>query len=114
MKDFSNHGWYGWLELASVVVSHSISMRKETFKAIGGFSYSFSGWGYEDAFFGACAIALGVKIIPLLSSVVYHLEHDARSGNKTKKGNEKMQNELIYAKLLDMRVSDLNPTYIYS
>lgn len=114
LKDFSDHGWYGWWDLASVVVSHSISMRKETFKAVGGFSYSFRGWGYEDAFFGACAIALGVKIIPVLSSGVYHLEHEARSGNKAKKRNEKMQNELIYAKLLDMRVSDLNPTYIYS
>ncbi len=114
LKYFSDHGWYGWWDLASVVVSHSISMRKETFMAIGGFSYSFSGWGYEDAFFGACAIALGINVIPVLSSGVYHLEHEARSGNKAKKRNEKMQNELVYAKLLDRRVSDLNPTYIYS
>lgn len=114
LKYFSDHGWYGWWDLASVVVSHSISMRKETFMAIGGFSYSFNGWGYEDAFFGACAIALGINIIPVLSSGVYHLEHEARSGNKAKKRTEKMQNELIYAKLLDMRVSDLNPTFIFS
>lgn len=59
-------------------------------------------------------ISLGVNIILVLSSGVYHLEHEARSGSKTKKRNEKMQNELIYAKLLDRHVSDLNPTYIYS
>ena len=46
-------------------------------------------------------IANGNYVIPVLSSNVYHINHEPRSGSQAKKVNEFKHNIEIYNKLLD-------------
>lgn len=62
---FKNYGYgrvvNGCYDLASCVVGHNMSMNREVVNVVGGFSNNFTGWGLEDAYFGARAIAAGTS-----------------------------------------------------
>ncbi len=90
----------GCYDLPSMVVGHNMSMRKEIVNTISGFSNNFSGWGLEDAFFGAKAIAQGNFIIPVLTTGVYHIDHPSRSGSIKKQLSEHSKNTQIYNSLI--------------
>ncbi len=90
----------GCFDLPSMVVGHNMSMRKEIVNLAGGFSNHFSGWGLEDAYFGARAIAGGNFIIPVLTTSVYHINHPSRSGSLEKQLKEHKLNTDIYNKLI--------------
>lgn len=100
-KNFGEDQVLGAWDLPSMVQTFSLSLRRSTFIKAGGFCLEFSGWGMEDTYFGACLIASGNFIIPVLSTGVFHIEHGSRSGSNEKKQlefnrNVKIYNELIY------------------
>ena len=78
---FKNFGYgrtvNGCFDLPSMVVGHNMTMQKEMISSIGSFSNNFSGWGLEDAYFGARVIAEGnfysrenfINIIKIIFSV---------------------------------------------
>ncbi len=105
-KDFSFGRNVGIFDLPSMVVGHNLSFRKRVLKNVGGFSREFSGWGMEDAFFGARAIALGNYVIPVLSVNVYHINHPPRSGTEEEKLEELKNNVKKYEDLLDREFVD--------
>lgn len=88
-------------DLPSLVVTHNMSVPKKLFSAIGGFSTKFKGWGLEDTYFGACAIAEGYFIIPVLSTGVYHINHPLRSLSDENKLKEYQNNIDIYLELIN-------------
>lgn len=90
----------GCHDLPSMVIGHNMSMRKNIVRNAGGFSKNFSGWGLEDTFFGAKAIAQGNFIIPVMSTSVYHIDHPARSGSPEKQLIEHDANRKIYDALI--------------
>ncbi len=67
-------------DLPAVVVGHNMSMSREVYGRVGGFSDTFKGYGMEDVYFGACAIARGCFVIPVLETGVYHIDHPPRFG----------------------------------
>lgn len=79
-------------DLPSFVISHNLSLPKELFLSNNGFSEDFNGWGLEDTFFGAQAIANGYFVIPILSTGVYHINHEPRSSSEKQKSEEYMRN----------------------
>lgn len=101
---FKNFGYgrtiNGCYDLPSMVVGHNMSMRKDIVNTVGGFSNHFSGWGLEDAYFGARAIAQGYFIIPVLTTSVYHINHPSRSGSMEKQLLEHKRNTRIYNTLI--------------
>lgn len=88
-------------DLSSFVITHNMSIPKNLFLKIKGFSESFSGWGLEDTFFGAQAIAEGYFVIPVLSTGVYHIDHPPRSLSEEQKIIEYQKNIEIYKKLIN-------------
>lgn len=67
-------------DLPAVVVGHNMSMSREVYNRAGGFADTFKGYGMEDVYFGACAVARGCFVIPVLETGVYHINHPPRSG----------------------------------
>lgn len=100
---FKNLGYgrrIGIFDLPSMVIGHNFSARRKVVQEIGSFSDNFQGWGLEDSYFGARAIAHGNFIIPVMSSGVYHIDHAPRSGSESKKQNELLKNLKIYKELV--------------
>lgn len=101
---FKNFGYgrtiNGCFDLPSMVVGHNMTMNKELVSSVGGFCTTFSGWGLEDAYFGARVIANGNFIIPILSTSVYHINHPPRAGSPEQQLIEHKQNTEIYNKLM--------------
>jgi GT2 family glycosyltransferase len=89
----------GCYDLPSMVVGHNMSMKKSLVRSVGGFSDNFFGWGLEDAFFGAKAIAQGNFIIPVLTTGVFHINHPSRCGSIRKQLSEHHKNTQIYNSL---------------
>jgi hypothetical protein len=81
-----------------------MSIRKSVFESLGGFSSKFKGWGFEDTYFGACAIANGNFVIPVLNTGVYHINHPPRSGSEKKKQEELVSNLNIYKNLINQNI----------
>jgi glycosyltransferase involved in cell wall biosynthesis len=88
-------------DLPSLVITHNMSVPKKLFSILGGFSTEFKGWGLEDTYFGACAIAEGYFVIPVLSAGVYHVDHPPRSLSEQKKLKEYQNNIDIYLELIN-------------
>lgn len=100
-KNFGEDQVLGAWDLPSMVQTFSLSLRRSTFIKAGGFNLEFSGWGMEDTYFGACLIAIGTFIIPVLSTGVFHIEHSSRSGSDEKKQLEFNRNVKIYDNLIN-------------
>ncbi|PJA41475.1 hypothetical protein CO178_00050 [candidate division WWE3 bacterium CG_4_9_14_3_um_filter_34_6] len=99
-KDLGYGRRIGVLDLPSMVIGHNFSTRKKILEEIGGFSNYFKGWGMEDSYFGAKAIANGNFIIPVIATGVYHINHVPRSGSEEKKQKELRKNLKIYKSLI--------------
>jgi hypothetical protein len=101
LKMFGNARVVETWDLPSMVITNALSFKKKDYKAVGGLSMQFKGWGMEDAFLGACLIALGNYIIPVFSTGVYHLDHPPRSGSKRSKMEEFRRNAAKYLELIN-------------
>lgn len=99
-RDFGYGRKIGFYDLPTMVIGHNMSMRKNTFNSVGGFSKEFIGWGLEDTFFGAMAISKGNYVIPVISTGVYHINHLPRSGSEENKQREFEINIEKYKKLI--------------
>ena len=84
-KELSFGSQIGIYNIATVVTGHNIALNKPFIKSNPPFSAEFKGWGMEDAYFSAKLISEGCYVIPVLSSCVYHINHQPRSGSLEKK-----------------------------
>lgn len=100
-KDF----WYwrkiGPYSLQNMLVGNNFSCRRENYLKIKAYSKEFQGWGMEDVYIGAKMIAWGIKIIPVLSCSVLHIDHLPRSLSLDQKFSELINNIKIYEKKLN-------------
>lgn len=106
-KQFGYGKILGVWDIPSTALTCSISMRKSDLLMIGGFSLEFKGWGMEDTFLGACVIANGNFIIPILSTGIYHIKHLERSGSQEIQLQEFNKNVEIYNRLIKNSLGDL-------
>lgn len=101
---FGNGRIINGFDLPSAVVGHNMSMRKSVFKRTGGFSTRFNGWGLEDTLFGACAIAHGCFVIPVLACGVYHIDHPVRQETEELKIQRYKENIEEYKRILEEKI----------
>ena len=100
---FKNLGFgasIGVYDLPGVVSGHNIAVSRDNFCKTKGFCTQFQGWGMEDKFFGLNIILDGNFIIPVISSMVYHLEYGPRDGDLGRKISEVHENYERYKKRL--------------
>jgi glycosyltransferase involved in cell wall biosynthesis len=103
-KNFGMDKVLGIWDLPSMVITHSVSVKKKDFLECGGFNPIFKGWGMEDTFLGASLIALGKYVIPIFSTGVFHVMHNPRSGDRTQRNLEFKKNVRIYNLLLKKKL----------
>jgi len=97
-KDFGFNRNLGPFNLACMVVTHNVSVRREEAMLAGGFDPKFEGWGLEDTHFGAKLIARGNYIIPLLSTGVFHISTETEEKERkieSLRRNYKIMYELL-------------------
>ena len=100
-KQLSFGSKVGIYDLSTIVAGHNFNLNKTQIIKYPAFSPLFKGWGMEDAYFASSLISYGTYVIPVLSSNVYHIKHEPRSGNNEKKREEALRNYNIYNELLD-------------
>ncbi|MDA1208524.1 MAG: glycosyltransferase family 2 protein [bacterium] len=94
LKDTDNFRKYGYgrrigpYDLPSMYATYFVSVTKDMFEKIGGFSEEFRGWGMEDTYFGAVGLTKGAKIIPVLSCGSYSINLPSHSGSEEKEQEE--------------------------
>ncbi len=93
----------GIYDLPTVVTGHNVAIDRNLIKSYPVFSTRFRGWGLEDSYFASIVIAGGAFVIPILSSCVYHINHEPRSGNIEQKKLEAQMNYETYNKMIDER-----------
>ncbi|MFV2013993.1 MAG: glycosyltransferase [Candidatus Heimdallarchaeota archaeon] len=87
-----------WL-LCDQVFGALFSVTKDVFVNVGGYDERFTGWGCEDSFLAAKAIAYEQYVIPIYAASGLHISHPPRSGNK--KWDEYEQNRKLFYKLMN-------------
>lgn len=107
LKNFGMDRVLGVWDLPTMVIAHSVSIKKNDFLMCRGFNIEFTGWGMEDTFLGACLISLGKYIIPVFSTGVSHIKHEERSGTREQRMTEFHKNVVVYQTLLNKKISDL-------
>ncbi len=107
LKDFGMGKVLGVWDLPSIVLTCSVSMRKEEFLKVRGFNTSFKGWGMEDTFFAACLIANHNYVVPVFSTGVFHIKHNFRSGSEENQLKEFNKNVELYNGLLNKTISEI-------
>lgn len=100
-KDLGYGRVIGNFDLPSMLIGHNFSLNKKIIKENNFFSKDFKGWGFEDTYLGACVVAHGNFIIPVLSTGVYHIEHPPRSGSEEQKMHELRSNLEVYKRKLN-------------
>ncbi len=91
----------GIYNIATVVTGHNMALNKSMIKSSTPFCSEFKGWGMEDAYFSSKLISEGCYVIPVLSSCVYHINHEPRSGSAEQKNKEAANNYKTYNRLLN-------------
>lgn len=86
-----------WL-LSDQVFGALFSINKDVFFDIGGYDERFMGWGCEDSFLAAKAIAEGQYIIPAYAASGLHISHLPRNGGERWKEYER--NRKLFCKLI--------------
>lgn len=99
-RDFGCGKRLGPYDLPCMMATYAISMTRDVFDRVGGFSSEFLGWGMEDTYFGSLAISAGAKIIPVLSAGGYHVAHPPRSGSEEQKLAEFRRNIALYREMM--------------
>lgn len=102
-KQLSFGSKIGIYDLPSVVTGHNIAINRRMINKYPIFSTEFKGWGFEDTYFAATLISQGCFVIPVISSSVFHINHEPRSGDIKKKTMEANLNFKKYNYLLDKR-----------
>ena len=105
-KSFGFGKILGPYDLPCMVVTDNLSINKSHFIKIGGFEEQFGvKWGYEDTLFGACLIAIGIYIVPLLSTGVFHMETESERINEVRerKISELHETVNIYNKIIHQK-----------
>jgi GT2 family glycosyltransferase len=85
----------GLWDLASMVVSHSMAIDRESFERIGGFPEWVRGWGGEDTVLGFSVRAADVPVMPSGTSG-YQAQHPPYSGSEKMKISELRANLAVY------------------
>ncbi|PLW80193.1 hypothetical protein C0585_03515 [Candidatus Woesearchaeota archaeon] len=98
-KDFGYGLNFGIFTLPFMVTTHNISILKSKANLINGFEEKFNGWGLEDTYFGAKAIASGSYIVPI-NNGVFRFLHEPRGISKKEKYFQMESNYLLYKKLI--------------
>lgn len=93
----------GIYDLPTIVTGHNVAINRNLIKKYPAFSTKFRGWGLEDSYFASLVIAGGAFVIPVLSSCVYHINHEPRSGSIEQKKLEAQINYDIYNQMIDER-----------
>ncbi len=96
----------GMYDIAGMVSTCSMSCARSLWSKLNGFSTEFIGWGLEDTYFGAKSIVFGAKIVPVLSTGAYHLNHPPRSGSEKARDIELKYNINLYERLVQQRIED--------
>lgn len=86
---------FGYWDIASMVISHSMAIAREDFYALGGFPEWIEGWGGEDIVLGFLATAYKLPII-LTNAVSYQEQHLPFSGSEQRKALELRRNIMNY------------------
>lgn len=81
----------GFWDLPSMVISHSMAIRKKDFVDIGGFPEWIKGWGGEDIVLGFLACAAHIPIV-LSDCISYQAKHKPYSGSEKKQMEELKSN----------------------
>ncbi|WP_340203534.1 glycosyltransferase family A protein [Ascidiimonas sp. W6] len=100
-KNFHGSRVMAIFDLSAMVIGHNFSVKKSILTKTNPFSKDFKGWGMEDHFFGIKVVIGGSYIIPVLSSSVYHMDHEPRSGSEEKKALESRKNIEKIKRFLD-------------
>lgn len=95
---------FGVYDLSCMVIGHNFSLRRETLTNIKPFTRSIAGWGMEDVYLGLKLIKGGNYIIPVLSSGVFHIDHEPRSGSAKTKQMEYERNTQIINQFLNFEI----------
>lgn len=85
-------GIYDCWQLYRMVYGFLFSVSKENFLRVGGFAEYLVGWGFDDTEFAAKSILNGIKLIPVPSAFVLHINHEIRMKTQWEDGakNEKL------------------------
>ena len=81
----------GFWDLPCMVISHSLAIPRENFKAVGGYPEWIVGWGGEDIALGFLSTAYHLPIIPNVVGS-YHIKHAPHSGSEAQKWLEMRRN----------------------
>ena len=100
-KELSFGSQIGIYNISTVVTGHNMALNKALIKNYPPFCTEFKGWGMEDAYFSSKLISNGCYVIPVLSSCVYHINHEPRSGSMEKKNEEALINYNTYNDLMN-------------
>jgi glycosyltransferase involved in cell wall biosynthesis len=91
--------------LPRMVYGALFAFHRVTLEIVGGFDERFKGWGYEDTFFAAKAVAAQSWIVPVPSMCGIHLSHPIRSPRQWEEGR---RNGRLYGQLLkECRLGEL-------
>lgn len=92
-ENFKNFGFgrmLGPADLAFMVKGNNICVSRDMANVM--FPPGFIGYGPEDVTFSAKLIARGCKVVPVLSSGVFHRKHPLRSGSTRQRDDELRKN----------------------
>ena len=70
--------------------------KKDLIRKVGFFDERFIGSWYEDTFFGAKLVSLGLKVVPIKHVTAYHLTRNKRNINQSKKKMIEINRKLYF------------------
>lgn len=94
-KRFHGSQVFGVYDLSCMVTGHNFSIKRDLIYNSSPFDKKFKGWGMEDVYFGLKMICNGNYIIPVMSSGVYHINHEVRLGGEERKRYDHKENTRI-------------------
>jgi len=104
-KDLGKERIFGAWDLPSLILGHTICLKRNYALQIGGFCEHFIGWGHDDIAFGLKAVAGGSFIIPLPACTSFHINHPPHSGTAAQKLTEFRQNRQRYIDMTNTTLS---------
>lgn len=98
-RDFGHGRTLGPIDLPFMVKGNNLGIRTRVAREVG-FPANFVGWGPEDVCFASKCIARGAFVVPVLSTGVFHIDHEPRSGSKEAQNEELVNNLKRYSEYL--------------
>ena len=101
-KSFGFGKSFGFWDLSSAIISHSLCVKKSKALESGGFpEKDFEGWGAQDIAFGARLIGVGCYIVPVINNISFHINHQRYSGSREIELKELRKNIESYFKMVN-------------